>query len=95
MGDTKRKYGKEDGNKDIAVTGTAIPLSATKIRFKKLTVRALDANVGNISIGGENITAANGDALYAGQSADFENGDLSYIYINGADTDGVRFSYEF
>lgn len=95
MGDTIRKYGNGDGFKDVAVTNTAIPLSTTKIRFKKLRVRAKDGNGAAIRIGGSGVGATNGDALNPTQSTDFENSDLSYIYINGTATDGVTFHYEF
>ena len=95
MDDNVRIYGREDGFKDIAVTGTPVPLSTTSIRFKKLRVRAKDANAANIFIGGAGVDATKGDALFGTQSIDFEAGDLSSIYINGTAPEGVTFHYEY
>lgn len=94
MGDTLRIYGSDDGYKLISTPGTPVAIGGN-VRFKRLTVQAIEGNAGNIKIGGKNLDPAHPVQLTPLSSEPYLNGKLSYIYIDGLLGDGVTFKYEF
>ena len=92
--DGSRKYGSKNGSAVIAAPGTPFAIGG-EIRFKRLTVQAMEANVGNIKIGGENLAPGNEIQLTPLSTHPYKNGKLSYIFIDGANIgDGITFEYE-
>ena len=79
-------------SKDIATTGTAIALGTTEA-VRSIVIQAKTTNVGDIYVG---ISGACSSTTYlqkmsAGDVWEIAVADVSTLYINGADTDGVNF----
>lgn len=84
------------GHKNVAVGGTAVPLSSTSVPCYDLIVQAKSANVGKIYIGASDVpnTEAGGVFLSQGQTWNSYVNDLNAIYINATSAgDGVTFIY--
>ena len=83
-----------DGEKDVAVTGTAVALAATKT-IKYVTFTAKSGNGATIWYGSSSVTdnGDTGNPLAVSESVTVYIDDISKLYINGTATDGVTFSY--
>jgi len=82
-----------DGEKDVAVTGTAVALGTTAaMKFVVLTAKS--GNGATIWVGGSSVTddGDTGNPLAAGESMTVYLADIADVYINGTATDGVTFS---
>jgi hypothetical protein len=87
----------QDGGVDVAVAGTAVPLSLTPQPFRTLDVQAKAGNTGDIMIGGATVLddGTRGINLTAYGTRHYENGDLAEIFINAPNAgDGAVFSFE-
>lgn len=86
-----------DGNKTVTTAGTAVKLLASTTACQYVTVTALLANTGLISVGGSTTTPSGtvrGDVLAAGDSTVVLVDDVSKIYINSTvNSEGVSFRY--
>jgi len=83
------------GNKDVAVAGTAVALSATPIFAKKVYISMKSTNVGKVFVGGVAVDEDNGAYFYATTTIEFKNVNLAEIYIDceSGNTDGVQYTY--
>ena len=94
MEDGSRKYGSSNNELIISTSGTPVPLSATSSRFKRLTVQAKETNGGNILLGGSNLDSDNAIQLTPTATHEYLNGDLSFIYVDGVNTEGINLEIE-
>ena len=90
--------GFEDGRKTVTTAGTRVPLSATSVACKKVTVTAMYENTDNVVVGGSTVVAAvltrQGTPLTPGQSIDISINDLNKIYLDAVVSgEGVTFTY--
>jgi hypothetical protein len=88
------------GKLEVTAAGTPEPLSATPVKVKKLRIKALPANGGDVYIGSPSMAAASGFVLDASQEFDFstilespeDEIDISTIYIDAdVNSEGVCF----
>ena len=75
------------GSKQVPVGTSRIPISSASLRVRSVTVKADDNNTGKVFVGGPDVTASNGYALYPGQAVDLFIDDLSSVYLV-ADSEG-------
>lgn len=87
------------GQKAIAVTGTAVALSASGVTLPSgsVLVYALSTNAAAVVIGQQDVNntidgSGNGYILEPGQSVVIMGDDLSAIFVNGTEDDVVTFS---
>jgi len=81
----------DSGQKLIAVTGTAVALSAVASQQDILIIKANIGNAADIYLGKSTVTSATGLVLEQGRGVALENADPSTIFINGTAADGVSF----
>lgn len=84
----------------VASSNVAVPLIATVLWCTSATLQAEATNVGNVYIGGSDVTSTNGAFVSAGESIEIagdeingrqEEFDLSRVYINASTIgNGVR-----
>jgi len=80
------------GQKTVASAGTAERMHTSSVLEAGVYIKALAGNGGNIFVGNESVTSANGYALDAGESVFVEIDDVSKIWIDTDNaTDGVYF----
>ena len=92
------------GMRTVVSGGTANALVTSSVRAKRVIVKALGANTGNVFVGDSTVTttldAGNvtcGYAIAAGEETPWINvpgDDLANIYIDGTTDDDVTFMYE-
>ncbi len=85
-----------NGSKDVAVAGTAVPLSATAVDCRFINIYAKAGNTGNVFYGSSTVSETSGGVLeQARDSGWFQCDDLSKIYIDceTGNTDGVQYVY--
>lgn len=87
-----------DGSKDVAVAGTAVPLSATSVPIGRVIVTAKEGNTGVVVVGASTVVAlaANrrGTPLTPLTSVDLTVNNLNKVYIDAENAnDGVTFTY--
>lgn len=75
------------GQKTVAVTGTAVQLTAGACNA--VIVQGLAGNAGNVVIGDSAVTTANGFQLQPGQATGIAINNVNAIYVNGTVGDGV------
>lgn len=93
--DTGSSYTVGSGNKTVAAAGTPEALAGALV-VKKVTIQANFTNSNFVYVGATGLTVAQGIALVAGASMDFENVDLANIFIRVAvDGEGVRFNHTY
>lgn len=86
------------GQKKVAVTGTAVRLSASSVPLVNgVTIQANPNNAAALTIGGSGVTntvdgTGNGKVLGPGQAWSFAVSDLNLLYINGTAGDWVDWS---
>jgi len=88
-----------DNRKTVTTAGTAVALSATSTKDKRLTVQALSDNTNDVQVGASTVVAAEatqrGIRLPNYASYEYHGVNLSEIYIDSvSDGDGVTFAYE-
>lgn len=81
------------GQKKVAVTGTAVQLSAGAL-VNGVVIKALSTNAAAIVVGGLGVTNVTdgtgvGYVLLPGEAVSFAVSDVSVLYINGTAGDGV------
>jgi len=82
-----------NGRRDVTTAGTAEPIILDSILIEdKVTIKANEGNTGNIYVGNNSVTNANGLILSAGESVDLKIDDLSKVYVD-ADVAGDGISY--
>jgi hypothetical protein len=85
-----------DGNKTVTTAGTAVRLVASTTASREVTITALLANTGLISVGGSTTTPSGtvrGVILAAGDSYTIAINDLYKVYINSTvNSEGVSFT---
>lgn len=89
-----------DGRQVVTTAGTAVQLSATSIRCKKLTIMALIANTGYVVVGASTVIASastrRGIPLSAGSSITLDVDDLDNVWIDSeVNGEGVSYIYQF
>lgn len=82
-----------NGQVDVAVAGTAQPLSATSVELTSgVTVTALSGNGGLAYVGNASVDSSNGNEIAAGSHVFIEIDDLSKVYVDVA-VNGEGVSY--
>lgn len=79
-----------NGQVTVAVTNTAIVISGSA-SVSGVIVQALAGNVGNVVVGANTVTTANGFQLQPGQATSVAIDNLNKIFVNGTSGDGVCF----
>lgn len=80
-----------NGQKTVAVSSTAVSISASQAVKNGVIVQALAGNAGNVVVGSSSVTTVNGYQLQPGQATSVAVSDLSAVYVNGTAGDGVCF----
>lgn len=86
-----------DGRKAVAVTNTALALSATSKLCEEVFITAAIGNSNVVVVGGPSVVftlaSRTGQSLNPGQTLLVKIRDLNKLYINGTSGDAVEFAY--
>jgi hypothetical protein len=83
-----------NGEKDVATSGSAVPLVATSTSCVDVLIQSKNDNTGNIYVGGGSVSSSNGVCLYPSESIAINIDNLDEIYIDSSVSgEGVVFTY--
>lgn len=88
-----------DNRQTVTTAGTAVQLSTSQIRAKRIIIQSESDNTGLIAVGGSTVVAAAGSQqgivlVNAGDSVTLINNDLSEVYIDSSvNGEGVTYAY--
>lgn len=84
-----------DGSATVASAGTAVQLSTSEVKCRRVIVYANEGNTGNIFLGSSSVSSSRGAVLQQARSETLNVRDLRDVYIDAATNgDGVTYVYE-